>query len=116
MPLVPLATDSPDALADAPGTTIIYKHSPTCSLCAWSIRELRRLSDEDGLMIHQVDVFAERELSNAIEAHFGVRHESPQVLILRDGQVQWHGSHRALTAERIRGALRGSTEDVGARY
>jgi bacillithiol system protein YtxJ len=116
MPLVPLATESPEALATAPGTTIIYKHSPTCSLCAWSVRELRRLADEDGLTIHQVDVFAQRALSNAIESRFSVRHESPQVLILQDGALQWHGSHRALSAERVRAALRGSTQGAGARF
>jgi len=116
MPLTSITIDSPEALATAPGRTIVYKHSPTCSLCSWSIREVRALAESEGLTIHQVDVLAQRPLSGGIEAHFGVRHESPQVLIIDDGRVTWHGSHRALSAERLRAALAGTDSVVGKRF
>ncbi len=115
MPVQPLAVDAAESLAALPGTTIIYKHSPSCSLSLVAAQEVARLLREDGLTVHQLDVFAQRPLSNDIESHFGVRHESPQVLILEDGQLVWHASHRAVTAERIRAALAGQRENVGAR-
>ena len=34
-----------------------------------------------------------RPVSNAVVERFGVRHESPQALLLRDGRVVWHASH-----------------------
>lgn len=116
MPIQALAADSAEALASAPGTTIIYKHSPTCSLCWTSIREVQRVADEDDLNILQVNVFTQRAISDAIASHFSVRHESPQILILEDGALVWHASHRAVTADRIRAALSGAREGIGARF
>ncbi len=115
MTLIPISFESPAELASAPGRTIVYKHSSTCSLCWWSVREVRRFADAAGVTVHQVDVRAQRPLSQAIESHFGVRHESPQVLIIEDGRVIWHGSHRALHAERLGAALAGADAESGAR-
>lgn len=115
MTLIPFAFESPAALASAPGRTVVYKHSPTCSLCVWSIGELRRFAEDEGLTVHQVDVLAQRPLSRAIASHFGVHHESPQVLMIENGRVTWHGSHRALRAERLSAAWAGSDAARGAR-
>ena len=40
-----------------------------------------------------------------VQALTGVRHESPQVLLLREGRAAWHASHRGITGERVRAAL-----------
>jgi len=116
MPLVPIAIDTPAELATSPGRTIVYKHSPACSLCSWSIHEVADFANESGVTVHQVDVLRQRPLSQAIEAHFGVRHESPQVLIIEDGAVRWHASHRALTAARLQAALEGDYSAPGTRW
>ena len=116
MPLVPLAANTPAELAASPGRTIVYKHSPTCSLCSWSIEEVADFAESAGVTVHQVDVLRQRPLSQAIETHFGVRHESPQVLIIDDGRVTWHGSHHALRAERLLAAASGNDASPGARF
>lgn len=116
MPLIPISVDTPEALASAPGRQIVYKHSPTCSLCSWSILEVEDFAAGANVTVHQVDVLSQRRLSQGIEAQFGVRHESPQVLIIDDGRVTWHGSHRALSAERLRAAVAGEDLSVGARF
>lgn len=116
MPIQPLEAVTVDELAAAPGTIVIFKHSPTCSLSWVAAQEIARLVRDDGLTVHQVDVFAQRAMADAIETHFHVRHESPQVLIVEDGHVVWHASHRAVTAERVRAALAGQREGVGARF
>jgi len=116
MPILPISADSPATLAAAPGRTIVYKHSPTCSLCSWSIEEIADFAERAGVTVHQVDVLRQRQLSQAIEAHFGVRHESPQVLIIDDGRVTWHASHRALTVDRLQAALEGDHSAPGTRW
>lgn len=116
MPLQRTSFSSIEDILGAPGPTVLYKHSPTCSLCVWSIREVERFAAEQGVDVHLIDVFAHRPLAQAIETHFGVRHESPQVLIVEDGTVRWHASHRALTAERLQKALDGDHNAAGARF
>ena len=54
-----------------------------------------------------VDVARDREVTWAIAARTGVRHESPQVIVLRGGRVVWTASHFAITTaavERARAA------------
>lgn len=115
MPIVAIGAVTAEEIAARPGRSIIYKHSATCSLCGWSNYKLGQLADEDGVTIELVDVFSQRALSQEIAARFGVRHESPQLLIIEDGEVLWHASHRGVAPERVRSALAGSLEGLGAR-
>jgi bacillithiol system protein YtxJ len=52
-----------------------------------------------------VDVRRDRAVSRAIEAQTGVRHESPQAIVLRHGKAVWDASHFAITAEAVTGAI-----------
>jgi bacillithiol system protein YtxJ len=115
MAIVPLRLSSVDDLVAQPGRTVIYKHSPTCSLCGWSEHVLGRFAKEENVELQLVDVFKDRAFSQAIEATFGVRHESPQILIIEDGKVLWHASHRGVAPDRVRAALSGSLEGLGSR-
>lgn len=115
MPIIPASFTSVDELATREGRTIVYKHSPTCDLCGWSQHVLGKMAAQDGVTLELVEVFAQRALSNAIAERFAVRHESPQVLIIEDGQVSWHASHRGVAPDRVRAALAGSSEGIGAR-
>jgi bacillithiol system protein YtxJ len=116
MPIIPIDVDSPEALASRPGRTIVFKDSLTCELSQWAAHQMAKLTAQDPrVTLHRVDVRAQRPLSLGIEAHFGVRHESPQILIVEDGTVVWHASHRALTVERVRAAISGETAGIGAR-
>lgn len=115
MPIVPLRFHSVDELVAHPGRTVLYKHSPTCSLCGWSEHVLGRFAREEDVEMQLVDVFRDRAFSRDVEARFGVRHESPQVLIIEDGTVVWHASHRGVAPDRVRQALAGSADGLGAR-
>lgn len=115
MAIVPLRLGSVDDLVAQPGRTVIYKHSPTCSLCSWSEHVLDKFTKEEDVELQLVDVFKNRAFSQGIEARFGVRHESPQILIIEDGKVLWHASHRGVAPERVQAALAGSLEGLGAR-
>jgi bacillithiol system protein YtxJ len=84
---------------------VIYKHSPYCSLSFVAHEQVRRYVSESGaLPVILVDVVNQRAMSDALEQATGVRHESPQLLLVRDGVVQWHASHRGVTATALSGA------------
>ncbi|HET6567945.1 MAG TPA: bacillithiol system redox-active protein YtxJ [Rhodothermales bacterium] len=84
---------------------VIYKHSTTCTLSSWARDEMGAFVRESGLPVYQVVVQHARPLSNAIAERYGIRHESPQVILLFRGMPQFHASHRRVTAEAVQQAL-----------
>jgi bacillithiol system protein YtxJ len=85
---------------------IIFKHSTLCGLSAQAHDQTERfLAEHPDRAIYKVDVIESRPVSDYIEAKTGVRHASPQLLVLRDGEVVWHDSHGGVTAEAIATAL-----------
>jgi bacillithiol system protein YtxJ len=92
---------------------LVYKHSPTCSLSQAAILEVYSYREEAGaLPVTMIEVFRDRAMSDGIEYVTGVRHESPQVLLVRGGVVQWHASHRRVTAAAIADAVRRLAVDI----
>ncbi|MDX9750254.1 MAG: bacillithiol system redox-active protein YtxJ [Flavobacteriales bacterium] len=74
---------------------LVFKHSTQCSISAGALDRL-----EAGAIGHPayfLDLLAHRAVSDAVEARYGVRHESPQVLVVRAGKCVYHASHRAIT-------------------
>ncbi len=88
------------------GPTLLFLHDPGCSTSAAAYRRVSRLGGEVPL----VDVRRQKVLSKAIEARTGVKHESPQALVLRGGRAVWSASHRAVTAEAITAACAGGPD------
>jgi bacillithiol system protein YtxJ len=82
---------------------VLYKHSPICSASDMAIDEIGLFAQKakDTLAIFIVDVLESRPASLKIEALTGVRHESPQVLVMRDGAPVWHASHRRIRADEL---------------
>ncbi|MCY3773828.1 MAG: bacillithiol system redox-active protein YtxJ [Gemmatimonadetes bacterium] len=89
----------------------IYKHSTVCPVSARAADHYHDFAEEDSSspppLFTQVLVIENRDLSNEIESRLEVRHESPQLLLLRDGKVAWHASHFSISGENIRSALEG---------
>lgn len=89
-------------LLQRPGTQILYKHSPHCFFSMRARRRILELADrKPDLPIYEVDVIHDRATSNEAEERYGIRHESPQAIVFRDGQPIWHGSHGAVTVEAL---------------
>jgi len=55
--------------------------------------------------VYLVDVLDQRPLSQALAARLGIRHESPQAIVLQSGTPVWHDSHFAVTADALAAAL-----------
>lgn len=76
------------------GTALIYKHSSACNISSVVRREVESYASLSGSPdTYEVLVIEQRELSDYVAASTAVPHESPQAILLRDGRVQWHGSH-----------------------
>ncbi|MGI8918688.1 MAG: bacillithiol system redox-active protein YtxJ [Pyrinomonadaceae bacterium] len=80
---------------------VIFKHSTTCPISAAAYNEMEQLAGEVVL----VEVQRARELSREIEKQTGIRHESPQVLVLENGKVVWNASHFKVKAGAVEEAL-----------
>ena len=81
---------------------IVYKHSTSCPVSAVVIDEVLRFADRHpSWPVHVVQVIEHRDLSDTVSEQLGVRHESPQALVLRDGRCIWHTSHGGITAHRL---------------
>ena len=81
---------------------LIYKHSTRCWSSHVAHKHVMRFQeDRTDLPIFMVDVIRDRSLSQEIAAELGVRHESPQVILVRTGVAQWHASHYDVTQEEL---------------
>lgn len=75
---------------------VVFKNSYRCGI---SYGVLSRFQEEmsnaavDGIAFYLLDVLAHRPLSSAISAEFNVRHESPQALVIENGDCSYHRSH-----------------------
>ena len=80
---------------------ILFKHSDTCGISARAYREMTSLEKPVAL----VTVQKARALSNEIESRFALPHETPQVLVVRDGLLVWSASHFRITADAVTRAV-----------
>lgn len=96
-------TEALDALLERSKTTpvVIFKHSTMCGISAAAYRRMENFAGE----IILVEVQRARELSREIERKTGLKHESPQVLVLRNGQVVWDASHSQIKPEAVAEAV-----------
>jgi bacillithiol system protein YtxJ len=86
---------------------VIFKHSPTCGISAQAHESIVEWLAGETLEaeVFVLPVQASRALSTALAQRFGIRHESPQVMVIDQGRVVWHGSHYRATAGSIATAL-----------
>lgn len=76
---------------------VIFKHSLTCPI---STDASTQMSIVDG-DVHLVIVQVSRNISNEIAVRTNIRHESPQLIVLRDGKPVYHASHYQITADNL---------------
>jgi bacillithiol system protein YtxJ len=85
----------------ATAPVLVFLHDPGCGISARAYRELSQLAGP----IPLIDVAVARSLSRLIEQRTGVKHESPQVLLLHHGRAVWSASHWAITVAAVQGAM-----------
>jgi bacillithiol system protein YtxJ len=85
---------------------VLFKHSTTCPISARAHHQMAKLSADVAGQVSLVVVQRARELSRRVAEQTGIRHESPQAIILRNGQAVWSASHFEITAEAVEQAVR----------
>ena len=82
-------------------TVLVFKHSNACPISARAYREMEKLDGQ----VNLIEIQAVPDLSREVESMTGVRHESPQVILLRDGKAVWNASHFDVNVSSVSKAL-----------
>ncbi|MDF2926837.1 MAG: ral stress protein [Paenibacillaceae bacterium] len=93
------------AEASAEKPVLLLKHSTRCPISAEAYDQFMKHVNKEpvaGMQYALVLVVEQRAISNAVAEELGVKHESPQVLLIKDGQVVWHTSHWRITADALK--------------
>jgi len=82
---------------------MILKHSTRCGVSSMALRRLERakIQENNKLTCHYLDLLKYRPISNLITQKFNVWHESPQILVIKNGACVYHASHEMIDAEQI---------------
>ena len=106
-----MSTIIPLADRALPSDCLVFKHSTTCPVSAEAAREVQGL--DACLPVYQVNVREQRDLSNWVATAYGVRHQSPQLILLRGGKAVKYWSHwdvnRANVAKELAAGPAGQT-------
>lgn len=88
---------------------IIFKHSTTCPISARAWQEVQDFikNSSEEILVVMIKVIESRPVSNQVADNLRIVHQSPQVLLLSNGQVLWHASHQVVTQNNIMKALAG---------
>lgn len=80
---------------------VLFKHSTTCPISSGVYHEVSKADADINLIVVQ----HARPVSNAVAERTGIRHESPQALVIKNGAVVYHASHYDVTAEAVEKSL-----------
>ncbi|PSQ97267.1 MAG: bacillithiol system redox-active protein YtxJ [Bacteroidetes bacterium SW_9_63_38] len=84
---------------------LVYKHSSTCPVSSKAQTEVEKLLSDGSLPVYRVVVQDHRAVSDLIEEELGIRHETPQAILLHNQDPVFDTSHFDVTAETLRDAL-----------
>jgi bacillithiol system protein YtxJ len=80
---------------------VIFKHSTRCSISAVALQRLQKADQPSDIDFYFLDLIAHRDISNKVAQVFGVNHESPQVLLIKDGLCVFDESHLGIHMDDI---------------
>ncbi|MDJ0646350.1 MAG: bacillithiol system redox-active protein YtxJ [Flavobacteriaceae bacterium] len=77
-------------------TQAIFKHSTRCGVSSSVLNRFERANSNDEIDFYYLDLLSYRAVSDEIATRFQVWHESPQLLVIKNGEVVAHGSHHEI--------------------
>ena len=87
---------------------VLFKHSTRCPISAQADEEMAKVEEDygnKGVGFGRILVVENRDVSLACADKLGIKHESPQVLVLKNGEVAWHDSHNAIRYDKLESVL-----------
>lgn len=84
---------------------LIFKHSTRCSISSTALDRFERSWSKHNptkpLKLFFLDLIKNKQVSNAVSKTFGVEHESPQILLVKSGEVIYHESHYGIALDEV---------------
>ena len=82
-------------------TVVVFKHSTRCGISRAILKMFeRKYSYTDQQMkLYYLDLLQNRDISNEIAARYKIHHESPQLIVIKDGNAVYNTSHHSIEAE-----------------
>lgn len=87
---------------------VIFKHSTSCSISAMALNRLERSwndSEMTEVKAYYLDLISYRDVSNAVAEKFGVMHQSPQVLLIKNGECVYNDSHMGISYQNLKSGV-----------
>ena len=72
---------------------LIFKHSTRCGMSTMILKRFDNKISNLSTPYYFLDILKHRPLSNLIQDKFDIRHQSPQLLVIKNGKVTAHDSH-----------------------
>ncbi len=82
---------------------LIFKHSTRCSISRFALKQFENEYDlDDNITLYFLDLLNHRDISNEITSRFEVEHQSPQVLLIKEGKCIFNASHSSIDADNLK--------------
>jgi monothiol bacilliredoxin len=99
------SVDQLDSIVEVSRATpvAIFKYSTRCGISSMVMRQFERTYDlnDDQMKLYFLDLIAFRNISDEISIKFQVMHESPQLIVVKNGVVVAHASHHGIRASEL---------------
>lgn len=100
--IVATSSKQPDEIQ----AVLIFKHSTRCPISSMALSRVEnKWNDDPKIPIYYLDLIKYREISNKIAETFDVEHQSPQVLLIKNGQCFYNTSHSSINVSDILEAI-----------
>lgn len=84
---------------------VIFKHSTRCSISSMAKSRLEREKAPENTTFYYLDLIRYRNISNKIATDYSVHHESPQVLLIKNGECVYEETHNGISMKEIAEAM-----------
>lgn len=96
-----------DQAVESGGQLLVLKHSSTCPVSGAAYEEYERfVKEHKDVNAYYLVVQEDRPLSNHIAEASHIKHESPQAILFKNGDVVWHASHWKITYDSLLNAVK----------
>ncbi len=80
---------------------VIFKHSTRCSISNMAKNRLERDNTPANALFYYLDLLRYRNISNKIATDYAVHHESPQILLIKNGECVYEETHNGINMHDI---------------
>ena len=80
---------------------VLFKHSTRCGTSSIALSRLDKAVKTPGADFHFLDLIRHRNISNQVAEDFKVHHESPQVLLIKNGECVYEESHLGIIPDEL---------------